>query len=327
MDSFIKSHEDKGHVELTHGEMEINFEQINEVKLNHAIFHGTGQMNVEIQCKKFNFVLCTFKEDEAEMVKFPFIKLPVPFTIRLTGDGAGPVTIYWDKIRHEIFRISSIEQIDNSTKPQLEASVEEEAIIPEQLQISDTADDKIDVTFSTDEEKKPSLIETPVCSESSETGEIVENKNLQTKEEPQSPIISTQTENRKRALSINVEDIMSSPLPKRYKEGEKRGRAGRPLLYPNLEKIMQVWLAQYAVRHDGNDPALPLIVRQARSFAKELKVEKFVGSVAYSKSCLKRFNKRHEPNVKMIPTPFPILDSINDVLTKQFVLPKVKGSD
>merc|ERR1712106_1009598 len=92
MDSFIKSHEDKGHVELTHGEMEINFEQINEVKLNHAIFHGTGQINVEIQCKKFNFVLCTFKEDEAEMVKFPFIKLPVPFTIRLTGDGAGPVT-------------------------------------------------------------------------------------------------------------------------------------------------------------------------------------------------------------------------------------------
>ena len=102
------------------------------------------------------------------MVKFPFIKLPVPFTIRLTGDGAGPVTIYWDKIRHEIFRISSIEQIDNSTKPQLEASVEEEAIIPEQLQISDTADDKIDVTFSTDEEKKPSLIGTRTSGSSSQ---------------------------------------------------------------------------------------------------------------------------------------------------------------
>ena len=96
-----------------------------------------------------------------------------------------------------------------------------------------------------------------------------------------------------------TEDILSStPSAKRSKvediitEGsaKKRGAPAGVSKFPQLESVMQVWLKSY-IEENGTLPQLPLIVRQARSFAAEIPVHKFVGTVAWSKSFLKRFDK------------------------------------
>ena len=71
---------------------------------------------------------------------------------------------------------------------------------------------------------------------------------------------------------------------------KKRGAPAGVSKFPQLESVMQVWLKSYIEEH-GNLPQLPLIVRQARSFAAEIPIHKFVGTVSWSKYFLKRFDK------------------------------------
>ena len=316
MDNLIKSHETHDHIELKDFDYEVNFDDADEIKLKHGVFDGQGDCSVEIQRKKMKFILCTFKEDELEMIKLDGLALKVPFTIRLVG-GPGPVKIYFDKVRHEIIQLQL---------PQAEISAP-----PSQLSIEDAdqvvEEDKIDdvLNFSTDEEKI-SILETPG---GSETSDIEKRKKISpVRIEPKLSDQSCEQKlvkdepGFKRKPTLNIEDILSTstPVAKRRKQGR-----GRPLPYPQLEKVMHTWISYY-LSEKGFEPELALIVRQARSFAAELNIEKFNSSVAYSKGCLARYNKKKNSLDETVDFEELVEEKLETVenMNKQVVLQKVR---
>merc|ERR1739838_288943 len=144
MDNLIKSHETHDHIELTDFAYEVNFDDVDEIKLKHGVFDGQGECSVEIRRKKMKFILCTFKEDELEMIKLDGLALKVPFTIRLV-DGSGPVKIYFDKVRHEIIQLQLPEP--EIAAPSTQMSIEDADEVVEEDKIEEN------LTFSTDDEK------------------------------------------------------------------------------------------------------------------------------------------------------------------------------